>query len=102
VGVSDDKLQAACPDANTITGCSDSNGTIALNADRNPAAISATLVHERNHAANLNDPTKRSEVCARWRAVRYVRGMSGDDYRQATSGNIPVYTTTEGSDRGCF
>jgi hypothetical protein len=95
----EDFIKANCP--GTITGCSQQDGTIGVNADRNPAAISQTIVHERHHAIFWGT-SRASETCARWRAVRYVGNMSNANRKAATSGHIPAYTTTSGSAAGCF
>ena len=67
------------------TGCFDSEGHLYLNADRNPAAISQTGVHEFQHV-RYRGTLRGAEPCARWRAVWYVRNMSRANKQNALSG----------------
>jgi RHS repeat-associated protein len=100
VGVNGVAIPGICQkrDSHSNTGCTDGN-LIYVNADRDPAAISQTLVHERQHDTGTTQAA-RSEPCARLRAVFYVRGMSNSHFSSATSGNLPAYTETAPVSRG--
>lgn len=99
--VNADQIEDICGSNQTLTGCSDDVGNMAVNADRNPWAISQTIVHERQHMLNRGK-VKGLERCAIWVAIQYVLAMTATDRQNATSGNIPAYTSTGESARGCF
>ena len=85
----------------TANRCSQQDGTIAVNIDRNPVAISQTLVHEQQHVNQWGKPAG-SEGCARRRAVLYVNAMRASLRHAGTLGNYPIYTSVSGfSQSGC-
>ena len=82
------------PDGKTSnTGCWNATEGIRVNVHRNAAAISATLVHEQQHANNPSAP-QGSEACAQRRTGQYVENMLPTNRTKALSGHFPSYTTT--------
>ena len=103
VGINGDDTPTSCEKPSgeqSDTGC-ESGGVVYVNADRAPAAISQTIVHERQHEWGKN-PWQRSDHCARRRAIRYVENMPKALRDQAHSGNLPAYGMELGTDSGCF
>lgn len=93
--LSADSVAKACARSGEVsyTGCavafSDGNTLIYLNADRSPAAISGTLVHEAQHVNNNMQPPAGGELCARLMAASDVHDMSPGHHAAATRGANP-------------
>jgi hypothetical protein len=90
LGVSDRDISKTCG-GTTNTGCN-KGSHIVVNADRTPAAISSTIVHERQHEIGATRKA-RSEECADLRAARYVSSMAWSTQVSATSGHLPAETS---------
>jgi RHS repeat-associated protein len=88
IGYNAEDIATMCP--GTKTGCSQQDGLIGVNADRNPEATSQTIVHEVQHVSAW-DTKAGSEPCALRRGVLYVRNMTPANKAAATSGPNPAY-----------
>jgi hypothetical protein len=101
--VNESDLPQHCPTSPYGSSFSDSP-IIYVNADRNAAAISGTIVHERQH--RRHKPSRRgpyTEPCAQRRGALYVYGMSDANKNAATSGHLPEtpYPPPSGTKQNC-
>lgn len=103
LGGNDDQIRADCSRLGQVTntGCVGSTGNdIYVNADRDPAAIAWTIIHEYQHVVGRGSAAG-SENCAVRRAGYFFRGLSPETRNAAASSQWPASGTLAGTARTC-